>query len=61
MSDTKCIHLTAEMADKCTTCNPYPYRHHGPAVHGSKLADYLVTEASLREDHPELFEGFGNG
>ena len=35
----------------------YPYRHHGPAVHGSKLADYLISEANLREDHPELFVG----
>lgn len=28
----------------------YPYRHHGPAVYGSKLADYLITEANMRED-----------
>jgi len=33
----------------------YPYRHHGPPVHGSKLEDYLISEASLREDVPELF------
>ena len=33
----------------------YPYSHHGPAVHGSKLADYLLSEHSLREDRPELF------
>jgi len=34
----------------------YPYSHHGPAVHGSKIADYLLSELSLREDHPELFD-----
>lgn len=51
-----CTHPTADMAKKCLTCNPYPYRHDGPAVHGSKLADYLITEATLREDRPELFE-----
>ena len=28
----------------------YPYRHHGPAVHGSKLADYLISEANMRYD-----------
>ncbi len=36
--------------------NRYPYRHHGPPVHGSKLEDYLISEASLREDRPELFD-----
>lgn len=36
----------------------YPYRHHGPPVHGSKMADYLISEFSLREDHPELFEDY---
>jgi hypothetical protein len=41
----------------CPRCNPcrYPYTHHGPAVYGSKLADYLISEAHLREDRPELF------
>jgi len=34
----------------------YPYTHHGPPVHGSKLADYLISELSLRQDRPELFE-----
>ena len=34
----------------------YPYTHHGPAVHGSKLLDYLISEYSRREDRPELFE-----
>ena len=34
----------------------YPYTHHGPTIYGSKLADYLVSEASMRVDHPELFE-----
>lgn len=34
----------------------YPYTHDGPAVHSSKLVDYLVSEQSLREDHPELFD-----
>ncbi len=28
----------------------YPYRHHGPAVHGSKLADFLVSEANMIDD-----------
>jgi hypothetical protein len=34
----------------------YPYTHHGPAVFGSKLADYLFSEAHLCDDYPELFE-----
>lgn len=34
----------------------YPYRHHGPTVHGSKIVDFLISEASLREDYPELFQ-----
>ena len=34
----------------------YPYTHHGPTVYGSKLADYLISEANLREDRPDLFE-----
>lgn len=34
----------------------YPYRHHGPAVFGSKLADYLISEMHLREDRPDLFD-----
>jgi len=45
----KCIHLTAEMARQCITCNPYPYTHLGPPVHGSKLEDYLISEASMIE------------
>ena len=49
MVDTKCIHLTAEMAQQCLTCNPYPYTHHGPSVHGSKLKDFLISEASMIE------------
>lgn len=28
----------------------YPYTHHGPAVYGSKLADYLISEANMRDD-----------
>jgi len=52
----KCIHMTAEMARRCPTCNPYPYTHHGLAVHGSKLEDYLISEASLREERPDIFE-----
>ena len=32
----------------------YPYRHHGPAVHGSKLADYLISEANMTEDLEQL-------
>lgn len=27
--------------------NRYPYRHHGPAVYGSKVADYLISEANM--------------
>lgn len=34
----------------------YPYTHHGPTVYGSKLADFFVSEANLREDRPDLFE-----
>ena len=44
---TKCIHLTAEMARQCVICNPFPYTHLGPPVHGSKLEDYLISEANL--------------
>lgn len=37
--------------------NPrYPYTHHGPSVHGSKLLDYYISEHSLRQDAPELFD-----
>ena len=28
----------------------YPYTHHGPPVHGSKLEDYLISEISLIEN-----------
>lgn len=28
----------------------HPYRHHGPAVYGSKLLDYLISEHHLIED-----------
>lgn len=48
--------MTADMAKRCPNCNPYPYRHDGPPVHRSKLADFLVSEANLREDRPDLFE-----
>lgn len=48
--------LMGEDQPKATGNARYPYTHHGPAVHGSKMADYLVSELSLREDHPELFE-----
>ena len=37
----------------------YPYTHHGPPVHGSKLLDYLISEMHLRKDRPELFEACG--
>lgn len=40
----RCGVMVAVMAER------YPYRHHGPAVHGSKLADFLVSEAHMRED-----------
>ena len=32
----------------------YPYRHHGLAVHGSKLADYLISEANMIDDIEQL-------
>jgi hypothetical protein len=44
-----------EAADKEDDKLRYPYSHHGPAVFGSKLADYLISEMNLREDRPELF------
>ena len=47
---TECIHLTDQMRRECLTCNPYPYTHAGPAIHGSKLNDYLITEARMLED-----------
>ena len=47
---TECIHLTHGMRRRCLTCNPYPYTHAGPAIHGSKLMDYLLTEARMIED-----------
>jgi hypothetical protein len=37
-----------KIIDKCD-CE-FPYRHHGPAVHGSKLMDYLISEANLIEE-----------
>ena len=50
MAEPECIHLTAQMARECITCTPYPYTHHGPPVHGSKLQDYLISEASMIEN-----------
>jgi hypothetical protein len=49
VSDPKCVHLTAQEACQCITCNPYPYTHHGPVVHGSKLEDYLISTANMIE------------
>ncbi len=49
--DTKRI----DAVDKETDPLRYPYRHEGPPVFGSKLADYLISEMHLREDRPELF------
>lgn len=43
------------MAHEDRSRDRYPYRHHGPAVHGSKMIDYLISELALREDCPELF------
>lgn len=37
----------------------YPYRHHGPAVHGSKLHDYLISEHSFLEDFVAKQEPLG--
>lgn len=28
----------------------FPYTHHGPATYGSKLEDFLITEANMIED-----------
>lgn len=28
----------------------YPYTHHGPAVFGSKMEDFLISEANLELD-----------
>lgn len=41
----------------------YPYSHDGPAVYGSKLADYLISEANMNaeldrgicHDHDQTF------
>jgi hypothetical protein len=33
-----------------TAQDRYPYRHHGPAIHGSKLVDFLISEHNMRED-----------
>lgn len=27
----------------------FPYTHHGPAINGDKLTDYLISEANMRE------------
>lgn len=53
------------MTHPCPTCGEdpcgqfercrYPYTHHGPAAHGSKLFDYLISKAALRQGYPELF------
>ena len=40
----------------CQCSERCPYTHHGPTVHGSKLADYLVSEMALRDDYPEMFK-----
>lgn len=50
--NTKSLHAADEEQDPLR----YPYRHHGPPVFGSKLADYLISEMSLREDRPEFFD-----
>ena len=33
--------------------NRYPYTHHGPPVHGSKLMDFLISEYNRRQDRPQ--------
>ncbi len=39
----------------CTCRQCYPYRHNGPTVYGSQLADYFVSMAHARQDNPEKF------
>lgn len=34
-----------------------PYTHHGPTVYGSKLADYMVSEAMMMALEREISEG----
>ncbi len=45
-----------DVTDKSAEDERYPYRHHGPTAHGSKMLDYLISEHSLREDEPERFK-----
>lgn len=54
--DRLCYVDCRKKAPECKCRALYPYTHHGPAIHGDKLTDYLVSEANLREAHPELFE-----
>jgi len=51
-----CVADCGKPAPECHCRARYPYTHQGPSVHDSKLDDYLISEASLREDLPELFE-----
>ena len=53
-------HLISTAKEACDIVR-YPYTHHGPPVFGSKLEDYLISEAHLREDHPDFFEGDTGG
>ena len=51
-----CVADCGKPAPECHGRARYPYTHQGPPVYGSKLHDYLISEASLRENLPELFE-----
>lgn len=44
--------MRSDKTDQCAS--RYPYRHRGPAMHGSKLADYLISEVALQEDHLDV-------
>lgn len=48
--DRICFVDCGKSAPECHCKARFPYTHHGPTVYGSKLADYLVTEASMIED-----------
>lgn len=44
-----CVADCGKPAPECRCKARFPYTHHGPTVYGSKLADFLVSEASMIE------------
>lgn len=56
MKERVCFVDCGKEVPECVCRQRYPYTHRGPAIYGTKLVDYLISEASLREDHPELFQ-----